>query len=271
MLTRPSGSVGTWLVQLPLGLVVASENAVVFKSRNYLADGTRPGFIFCAALSAGSYNIVGSGPAYELARRGYPVICGDLGDVPTAFAKGDGPGIWGNAQAVTKMGTLKTFLQGTLGAKAGKIGLIYGSHGCAAAYSYAAANPNNVSCIAGVIGTCDVEDIRANNRGSGSGFQASIETAYTNNAGWQAARSTHNPVEIAASLAIPQLDYYSTDDPWCVPSTHAALATAAGSNMTQRSLGAVGHTVVGLGPPGGQVATDKVTAFVDWVESKVAA
>lgn len=251
-----------YVAALPVGAVVASEWAFVLKNRNYRADGTVPGFIYCAGKSAGAYNVIGAGFALALARRGYPVICGDFGDTPTGFGKGDGPGVWGNAACVTKMETHRTFLQGALGAKAGKIGLLYGSMGCAAAYSFAAANPNDVYCIAGAVGTCDVEDIRSNNR---AGYQASIETAYTNDAGWQAARPTHNPVEIAETLTVPQLDYYAPDDTICVTATHAAFLAAAGANMTQVSMGNVGHSFAGLAPRNGAAGDSLVPAFVDWV------
>lgn len=262
---NPTSATGEAVVNLPFGSVVAGEFAFVVKPMNYKANGNQRGFIYCPGKAAGGYNVVGAGFVYELARRGYPVICGDFGDTPTAIGKNDGPGVWGNDAAVTKLGTYKTFLQTQLGAKAGKIGLLYGSHGCALAYAYAAANPTQVQMIAGAIGTCDVEDIRANNRAS---HQASIETAYTNNAGWQAARPTHNPVEVAATLTIPQLDYYSTDDPTCTAATHAAFAAAAGSNMTQRSMGAVGHTfgATTFFPRSAAM----VGAFADWCEDRAA-
>lgn len=256
-----------WVHMLAQGAVVASEWAFVLKNRNYRADGTVPGFIYCAGKSAGAWNAIGAGFALALARLGYPVICGDFGDTPTAIGKVDGPGVWGNSACVTKMGTHKTFLQGTLGAKPGKIGLLYGSAGAAAAYAYAAANPNDVQLIAGAIGAVDVEDIRANNR---AGYQASIEAAYTNNAGWQAARATHNPVEIAAGLSIPQLDYYAPDDAICVAATHAALLSAAGANLTQVSMGNVGHSFTGLAPRNGAAGDSLVAAFTDWVVAHLA-
>lgn len=241
--------------------IVGAEFATVMMNRLYQADGTVPGFIYCGAYSAGGFNMNGFGPARELARRGYPVISGDCGDTPTGWGRTDGPGVWGKDASMTLLDSYKTYLQGTLGAKTGKIGILYGSHGCALAYNWARANPTAVYCIAGAIGTCDVEDIRANNRNS---FQASIEAAYTNNATWQAARATHNPVEYVSSLSIPQLDYYSTDDAVADNGSHAdhdAFKTAAGANMTQRSLGAIGHNTGGLLTPG---TTDTV-AFCDWV------
>lgn len=248
------------------GAVVANEYCYIYKNRLYRGDGTVPGFIYCGGYSAGGPNIVGAGFAKRLAMLGYPVISGDFGDTPTQALRTDGPGWWGNDAGIAKMELHRTFLQNQLGAKPGKVGILYGSHGGAGAYAYAAAHPGNVYCIAGVIGTVDVEDIRANNRGAGGGYQASIESRYTNNAGWQAARPTHNPVEVAASLTIPQLDYYSDDDPICTLASHQALGTAAGANITQISMGNSGHTFA-MGFNQRDHALTK--AFVDWTLARL--
>lgn len=232
---------------------------MVMTSRLYKADGTVPGFIYSAAKGAGGLNMGGAGFCRELARRGYPVISGDCGDTQTSLGTFDGPGVWGKDVSITADAGYRAYLQGTLGAKPGGIGRLYGSHGCALAYNAALAEGDTL-LIAGAIGTGDVEDIRVNNR---NGFQAGIESAYVNNAGWQAARPTHNPVEFAGTLTIPQLDYFSTDDPICTPESHAALLAAAGANMTQRSLGAIGHSF------GNFVSrtSAETAAFCDWVEA----
>lgn len=258
-----------YLRNLPLGLPVAGESAWVFTNRNWRGDGTVPGIIYCAGKAAGAYNIIGAGFAQELAKRGYPVICGDLGDIPSQVGKLDGPGVWGCDAALTKMETLRTFLINVMGAKPGKIAVLGGSHGCAAAYAYARNYAANVSCVATVIGTADVEHIRANNIMS---YQASIEgaPAYGSNANWQAARATHNPVEVAPWLAangIPMLDYYAPDDPVCVLSTHQALKTAGGAMLTQVSLGNVGHSFTGVGPLAGPNAGPASSDIADWVQA----
>lgn len=259
---QQSGVDSKWLKDT----VQAGEYLMVLTNSRYRADGSVPGVIYCPALGAGAYNVTGWGPAYELARRGYPVICGDMSCVPSKPGLGDGAHPWGNDLSKTRLDAHKTFLQGVLGAKAGKIGLMYGSGGCPLAYAWAFAHPTDVYCIGGAIGVCNLEDVRANNRGGSGGYQVSIEAAYTNNAGWQAARATHNPVEIAG-LAIPQLDYFSTNDPYAddgVHSGHDALAVAAGAQMTQRSLGAISHST---GPLLDSRSAESV-AFCDWMESK---
>lgn len=248
--------------------IVAGEFFTLMRNSRYRADGTVPGFIYCPAYNAGGVNMIGFGPARELARRGYPVLCGDFGCVPSALAAGDGAHKWGNDASQTILDTYRTYLQGTVGAKTGKIGLLYGSGGCALAYAWAKAHPTAVYCIAGAIGTCDVEYERAANiLGT---MQASIETAYTNNAGWQAARATHNPVEVAPNLAaIPQLDYYSTTDNVAddgAGTRHAAFAAAAGAAMTQVSLGAIGHSTGNLLSR----SSSETDAFCDWVEAHLA-
>jgi hypothetical protein len=258
---------GTLATNLPVGRVVTGEYAVVLRNRWFRHDGTVLGFIYFAGYAAGAWSTIGCGFGYELARRGYPVICGDVSDTPSGYGKTDGPGAWGADIAKTRADAYVTYLQGAVGAKAGKVGVLYGSHGAATAYAWAYANQSKVACIAGGIGTVDVENIRANNLGGGGGFQASIEAKYVNNAGWQAARPTHNPVEVVASLtAIPQLDYYSPTDAICLNSTHAAMLAAGGPLYTQRSLGNIGHSFGNLGNRSTQEAHD----FADWVEAAVA-
>lgn len=255
-----------WGANLPLGTVIPGENCFILNNRNYRADGTVPGFVYCGAYSAGAWNLTFAGFALELARRGYPVIAGDCGDTPSAVGRTDGPGCWGTDANQLKLDAYRAYLQGTMGARVGKIGLLYGSHGCALAYNWAKAHPNDAFCIAGAIGTCDLEDIRANNRGGGGGFQASIESRYGGNDAWQSARPTHNPVEFAATLNVPQLDYFASDDPICMASTHEALA-AGNPYLTQVEMGAVGHLFTGLFP---RTATH-VDAFADWVEAQLIA
>lgn len=260
----PQGS-DTIVTMLPKGMIIAGEFAYSLQNRNYRGDGSVIGVIYCSAYSAGAPYVLGMGPCLELARRGYPVVCGDCGDTPSKPLATDGPGSWGTDANQAKMTLYKNYLQGPMGAKAGKIIVVYGSHGGSLAYAWSYANQSSVACIAGAIGTVDVEDIRANNLGGSGGFQASIESRYGSNTIWQTARPTHNPVELVSSLtAIPQLDYYSTTDPICLPASHALLLTNAGGALTQRSLGAIGHTTNGLGG-----RSTQTTDFCDWVEAQL--
>lgn len=238
----------------------------IMANRYWRGDGTVPGFIYCPAFQAGGFNMAGWGPARLLAQRGYIGICGDFGCTPTTMKGVNGAFKWGNDAAQALFDTYKGYLQTRLGAKAGPIILLGGSGGANLAYNWSFMNQTDVLCIATAIGSVDIEDIRVN---IGGAYPASLYAAYPpDNTSWQAARPTHNPVQVAAAISaagIPQLDYYSTDDPLCRPVTHAALLTAAGSMLTQRSLGAIGHSTGPLLSAYSQETID----FCDWIEDHI--
>lgn len=172
--------------------------------------------------------------------------------------------MWGNDASLTKFGQHVTYLQGTMGAKAGKIIILYGSGGCSIAYNWARANPSSVYCIAGAIGSVDLEFARSTAASRDTNFQASIEAAYTDNTTWQAARPTHNPIEYVSTLsAIPQLDYYGAIDNTVDDGSagrHVAFGAAAGAALTQVAMAGVGH---GLG---GLLGNPLMGDFATWVE-----
>lgn len=119
-----------------------------------------------------------------------------------------------------------------------------GSRGAVDALNYLIRHPANVACCTLTIPLLDVEDIRANNRAN---QQAVIEAAYTNNAGWQTARPSRNPVEIADDVVasgVPLKLWTSSNDDICLPAFADAFAAAAGCERT--NFGAAGHTVNGL-------------------------
>lgn len=165
-----------------------------------------------------------------IAERGTAVIAGDNGATSSTR--------WGNSDSDTSVDALRSYAGTAFGATTTTVAALGTSMGAATILNWARTHLSSVTRIALVVPAVDIEDIRANNRQSA---QASIETAYTNNATWQATRSTRNPVEYAAELAaIPIRIWHSTDDPVCVPSTITAFAAAHG-NTTVSSLGAVGH------------------------------
>lgn len=151
---------------------------------------------------------------------------------------------WGNDTSISRVGSARTYLISE-GAPSDKIILVGASMGAVAVCNWARQNPTLVQSLILFIPAVDVEDLRANNR---DGVQASIETAYTNNAGWQAARTTHNPIEYAAAdLAGKGFDikvYYSSNDPVCLPVLVESFIALVGAES--HNLGAVGHDVTGL-------------------------
>lgn len=165
---------------------------------------------------------------------------------PLVSCDDGGVSTWGNDAALTSRTNLFNWVPtASLGVTTDKVVLFGGSMGTIVNWNWARANLSKVAAIVSVIGIPDVEAARAGNRNSVA--QGLVETAYTNNAGWQAARPTHNPIQFAASLAgIPMLDFYSEDDPFSTPAEHQAFAAAVGSSCTTVSMGAVQHTFFGL-------------------------
>lgn len=178
----------------------------------------------------------------------FEVIPNQLG-VPLVACDDGGPSTWGNDASQTSRTNLFNWAtdlsNNRLGVLTDKVVLMGGSMGCQVNAIWAKNNLAKVSAIVNVIGIPNVEAARAENRNGVA--QGLVETAYVDNAGWQAARATHNPLEFASQLAgIPILDFYSENDPFSTPAEHAALAAAVGPSMTTVSMGAVGHTFFGL-------------------------
>lgn len=152
---------------------------------------------------------------------------------------------WGNAAAITRWGNLWTFAPGRTGMSATDFFLIAVSMGTPNALNWVRSNASKCKAAVLITPAVDVEDIRANDRGS---HQANIHAAYTDNATWQAARPTHNPTEYAAAdlQTIPFLIFKSADDPTCTEATVDAFAAKVTSTVV--SLGAIGHSSVGVNP-----------------------
>lgn len=170
---------------------------------------------------------------------------------------GGGHHTWGNDSVIDHMDDCWTYLQSRFGAT--EVIVMGGSMGTVSALTWARQNIADVAAMILSLPIPDVEAVRAADRG---GFASEIEAAYTNNAGWQAARPTHNPIEFADELAgIPiRLDYSDTDNIGTMSETFD-LAAAIGSSADLFSIGAIGHSFVGY-------ATSGVSAY-DWLVDQV--
>lgn len=219
--------------QYGVGVVASEAHCLIRPRKNWVG---KRAVVYChGANRTAKDGVGGSGVGYA----DIPRYLGE--DLPVIYADLGGLYTWGNGTARGKLDAVRTWMT-SVGALTDQIILVGASMGAALACNWARVNPTLVKALALFIPAVDVEDIRANNR---SGLQAGIETAWTDNTAWQAARATNNPVEYAASLsAIPSRVWYSTDDPICLPAKAQAFAAAAGSTLT--SLGAVGHDVTGL-------------------------
>lgn len=214
----------------------------------FRGDGTISGALWCHG--ADSTYAQGLDPLYSAPLRAVsrtrPVLTTNMGGTAT----------WGNDTARTAVGDALTLIQGTYGAKTGKVVVMGMSHGAAAALNYARQNPSNVFGVALFAPVVDLVDIHDNNRG---GYATAIETAYGGSSGWNSAKAAHNPAGNTGDLAgIPIKAWYSTDDPICTSTTVTTFITAVSG--TSQSLGAVGHALTGLDPK-------QVSDFVDSIVS----
>lgn len=162
------------------GRYVANEWDVLAIPRLYRRDGTKMGVIYChgagelAASPLGSVNskIAEAQLLSQIAAQ-YPMAMADLGTWEQGGTSDSNS--WGNTNAQTRVGQLKTWLQSASGggAKSGKVALIGISMGATTALNYARNNPTQVVGVIGIIPVIDLDDIRTNDLGGGP------ETGYT--------------------------------------------------------------------------------------------
>lgn len=142
-------------------VVSASDNSVAYLPRDWKGDGTKTGVVFQCGLANGAtnsaYDTAQGQPLMEaLCARGFPVVMTDLG----AGVSGGSPQ-WGNSNAITRYGNIRTYLQGTLGAKSGPIVAAGFSMGGLGSLNFAAANPSQVAAIAGFCAVTNLQTYRA--------------------------------------------------------------------------------------------------------------
>lgn len=184
--------------------------------------------------------------ADALAQAGYVVICGDL-------AQTTSQGTFGNSTAQTRVGQLKTYVQGAFPypAASGKVHLVAGSGGATAALNYARANPTLVASMYLIVPLVDLQDFFTS-RTDGTVTQAEVNAAYGGSVA--ASYATHNPSASgnqAALAGVPMKLVYSTNDlyvPAATVTSYAALVNAAGGSAVAVSQGAQGHSGLGVDP-----------------------
>lgn len=214
------------------GRYAASEQDVFISTLAGLAGGIR-GVVYChvvnsTATACRDYNSIGELHLVNTIAEVFPVLSIDAGGLSP----------WGNATAMARIGDAITYLQGTRGAKSGKVLLVGSSHGGLTVLNFAKANPTLVAAVVGMLPVIDLNDVVTNNRG---GLAAGVNTAYGGAYSEVTNGPTSNPANYAASYAIPTQLYYASDDTTAIPSTVTTFASTA-TNVTATSLGALGHT-----------------------------
>lgn len=166
-------------------------------------------------------------------------------DLTCVAAADGGLAPWGNDASRTSITNLITWAAANHGTKTDEIALYGGSHGAMTALSWAIANENKVAALVLTIPAVALQGIHDRDP-VGLGIASSIESAYTNQAGYLAALPTHDPshpalLPIVKRLADRTRIWYSSDDNVVAASEVEAFAGATGARAT--NVGAVGHAL----------------------------
>lgn len=209
--------------------VIGAEPHLAMLPKAYKANGTVPGIIYCHGS--------GSSEAQPLDQVNFPTLTAllrNIGENYPIVSSLLGGNAWANDTALTRIGQVRTYLQGPLGAKAGKVILIGGSMGGATAYAWARANPTLVSCLVQLQPVSDIQDIVANNR---QGLAAQVNAAYGGAYSNATHGPTHNPESFKAQLAgLRAQVWYSTEDTTVIPATVTSVTTAIGATADPRPI-----------------------------------
>lgn len=233
------------------GRIHAAESDGIVLPRLFKGDGTKPGIVIChqgGATGSGIISGLAATPGMQailtvLANAGYPMVSQDMG-----------PNLshWGNSTAVTRLTECRTYLQGTLGAKSGKVACLTVSMGGPQALNCAKANPTLISCAVSFLPATNLGYIRDNDIQSQRNV---INTAYglaadstgdfpTHGSSLVALPSGANP-HVDTPTNFPWLAYGTTDDPYVdnamMPAMAAAIVSAGGTAETHFT-GTGGHS-----------------------------
>lgn len=146
-----------------------------------------------------------------------------------------GGNLWGNDVQLALIDAAVTHLHDVVGAKTSKVHLYAVSMGAAAALNWAKRNPSKVASI--VLAAPAVNLSRLHDQNVNGFAEAEINTAYTNAAGWTAAKATRDPCLFGADLAgIPIKVFYSLADTTVVPADVTTFRSVVGSSCEIESL-----------------------------------
>lgn len=149
-------------------------------------------------------------------------------------------GTWGNDAALTRIGEIRTYAAATWGADLNRMGFIADSAGTMDALNYHWRNPSHIKCTAARIPVVAADALHDRNVLLGN----LINSAYTNEAGWDAAKANRDPSASAPAALIEAFAddvriWYSTDDTIVLPADVTTFTNLTGVRAIP--LGAIGH------------------------------
>lgn len=231
------------------GAVASSVEHLLMVPSGFAGDGTKMGIVYLHGATGTSRQMVdGVSQAglkallLAVAQAGYPVLGVSTGDT------------WGNDTAMTRIDAAKTYLQTTVGAKAGSIAVMGGSMGGANVLNWCKRNLASVACAVGLVPVSDISDIHTNNRGS---LASNINGAYSG--GWSEATygAARNPVTFAAAGDLAGLKYQAwagASDSICLKATVQSVVTSIGGTAEYNEVAGEHTPAVAAIPPASVVA-----------------
>lgn len=156
-----------------------------------------------------------------------------------------GNGTWGSDAALTRIDEVRTYAAATWDADLTRMGFIGDSSGAMDALNYHWRNPSLVRCTAGRIPVVAADALHDRN----VLLAALINSAYTNEAGWDAAKANRDPSASGPTALIEAFAddvrlWYSTNDTIVLPSDIQAFVNLTGVRAIP--LGAIGHDQTAL-------------------------
>jgi pimeloyl-ACP methyl ester carboxylesterase len=231
-----------------------TEKLLVHTGRLYKPNGSRRLIVWLHGSGDDHAEMLtGQSGAYipvlqALTQAGYPVVVPACGGIKT----------WGNDTAQTRVGEAIDYVRTNFGAASAPVILAGLSMGALLGLNWWRNNPT--LAVAMMMFYPAVNLVAHHDATGGStDFSTDINAAYTDLAGYNAAKATHDPAQNAGSYTgLPIKMWHSTTDTALGTSNQAAFAAAVGgSAFVSQSLGASGHPdMTAVSPP-------QVEAFVN--------
>ncbi len=233
-----------------VGAVSPGEGYLIIRPSGWVPPASRVGVLYChgaggSALEPMVWTSIRA-ITNELAAQNFTVLACDLGGV----------GTWGNDTALARITAAQTYLQGTLGCRPGKIGLLGLSMGGGASLAWAAANPSSTAFVLAAIPVCNLTDLW-NKHTDGGGIDAAYAGGYTE----AVYGATHNATTMALAgkyATVPISTLYASTDAITAPAVHEAFVAASGATSF---LATGGHNDASVGQW-------DVPGIVAWARSK---
>lgn len=238
------------------GRYYSGEGDLLMVPKTWHGDGTVVGCIYLHGATqtqsqmVDNVNYPGLGSILRaVAAEGWPIL--------GIYAGGD---TWGNDTGIARVTSGITYLQGTIGAKTGKVVLIGGSMGGGLAQTYAGTFPGSVAAVVGLVPVSDLQDFVTNNRG---GLAASVNAAYSGAYSNGTYGAAHNPTVMAANGSmgtVPYKAWYGASDTIVLPATVTTCVSSWGATASAVSVAGDHNTALNSVTPADVVAFIKANA-----------